>query len=368
MSTEVNITLPDNTDMSSPQVWKIVIMWTIPIAQLVTNIIVFIIAPRLHGVGNNLRYTMVSLAITDFVLGIESLSRMAYFLIQGRYHMEDNSIFCKWDGFANPFLASVSILTLAYVNFDKYLTLKYPLRYKVFMSKRRTVCVLTSIWITMLGLYICALLDASGVGCQFYKDAYICMAKLSTRLPFTIIAIICVQCLPSALIIISFIGIWQIIKNFRTPVIRRNTIKKIHSTNHKLSNRNSQTDLGINKTLLIMTFSFYIMWTPFFITVVFWELFTKNTLSPVTDFIFVWLGGSNSVFNPLVYFFTFRSYRRIFAIYFSPKNLTKSKISILNPSLNSQSQGDVFYIQKSMVIAEIKESMNKNIDSEVVHI
>lgn len=59
-----------------------------------------------------------------------------------------------------------------------------------------------------------------------------------------------------------------------------------------------------------MTSSFYVMWSPFFIFVVFYEMVTGKTMGPTAEFITCWLGGANSFVNPLIYIPTLRSYRR----------------------------------------------------------
>ena len=69
-------------------------------------------------------------------------------------------------------------------------------------------------------------------------------------------------------------------------------------------------EIKLIPVLFLMTSSFFVMWTPFFICMMFWEIFTGHTLSPMSDFITVWLGGANSFVNSLIYIPTMRSYRK----------------------------------------------------------
>ena len=54
-------------------------------------------------------------------------------------------------------------------------------------------------------------------------------------------------------------------------------------------------------THFLMTSLCYVMWTSFLICVVFWELFTGHTLSPLLYFITSWSVGSNSFIKSLIY-------------------------------------------------------------------
>ncbi len=56
----------------------------------------------------------------------------------------------------------------------------------------------------------------------------------------------------------------------------------------------SNPDFKVIKTGIIMTVSYYLLWTPYFIFINIWELVTGHTLHPVTDFVFAWFGAISS--------------------------------------------------------------------------
>lgn len=114
-----------------------------------------------------------------------------------------------------------------------------------------------------------------------------------------------VQILPTITIATSFLLIWYIVRKNR--VFRRQSLAPT-SSNPALRPTQKGAIKTI-KTLIIISSGFYLMWLPFFITVIYWPMLTHTHLGTVSDFITSWLAAANSLINPLVYIPTLKSYR-----------------------------------------------------------
>ncbi len=278
-----------------PKLWQLFIMWFNTIGMVVCNCPVFIIAPRLRSLHYTLRYTMLNLATTDLFIGLQSCFRMVKGLVSGYYDLE--GFLCSWDAFTNSFLAAVSILSLAFISIDKCLTLKYPLRYKLYMTKNKTLITIGTIWI--LSLLMCSPILDDSSPTIYYNYSFVCMPDFKQQKVYTTILAFLIDIMPSAIIMTSFTSIWLV-------------LRKRSQNNHKGLSFKPEHHLKIIRTLFFMTAGFYIMWTPFFVVVPIWQMFTDVTKDSFAEFGVMMLGGANSILNPLLYIATLRSYKRAF--------------------------------------------------------
>ncbi len=285
-----------------PGTWQLSIMWILGICIIAANIPVFVVLPRLSRLQRSMCYTMYCLAITDLLLGIESVVHLIFLAVTESYTVCGSM--CHWNCFVNSVLDSTSIIALSCISLDKCLTLRYPLHYKVFMTRTKIVLILSSIWAAMSLLYMPLLFGESmNVGVKLYTGAFLASFNFTRNWTYTTIVMICVQALPSAVIVTSFLLICQTIRQQKRKHL---TLK---CGQERQSERNS--DIKIIRTLFVMSSGFYIMWTPLFVTVIYWELFTGHTLHPISDFLCFCLGGANSILNPFLYILTLDSYRRM---------------------------------------------------------
>ncbi len=275
------------------------IMFMVALTILLVNIPVFIIVPhQVPSLKRSMRYTMISLALTDSALGLQALFRLIHQELYS-YDLNYYSILCHFDGIFNNFLASISILSLSWLSLDKLLIVKYPLHHKDFMSKRKILLILVLIWSTILILYMPSIVLGSG---QFDEYAFLCIGNAYGNL-HGIVIVTLVHIIPSTTIFVCFIKIWLIVR--KSQQFRRKN--SMSWSNHAEQTQKENTRMIV--TLVIMSIGYYIMWVPFFVTVPYWELATGHSLSAVSDFITCWLGAANSMINPLIYIPTITPYR-----------------------------------------------------------
>ena len=266
---------------------------------LTLNFPVFLIVPRIRSLHYSLRCIMISLAIADFSFGIEICMRLLFSFIY-RSHVF-TGWFCKWDAFFTLYFVSVSINSLACINLDKCLTLKYPLHYKHFMTKKKTLVAVYTMWFIIFIMCIPVVIPFSSVIPKFNKGGY-CLFDLSYNLVYSMVILAIFQYIPGMVIFISFVHIW--ILSQRT----NKTILQSSPGSHPHGNK----QLKVVRILVLMTFCFFLMWTPYTVLVFYPLTFGLKDFGQKADFITGWLGSSNSMINPLLYLATLKSYRKMF--------------------------------------------------------
>ena len=126
----LNVTNAILSEPSLPQIS----FWTLNVCIICFNITVFLVVPRVSSLQNSTGKAMLSLASTDTCMGIWALARVIFQTIDGYLSLQDSLFLCKMDAFFMAWLASISIVTLTFINIDKLCTLSYPLRYPLVMT------------------------------------------------------------------------------------------------------------------------------------------------------------------------------------------------------------------------------------------
>nr|XP_057901972.1 trace amine-associated receptor 1-like [Doryrhamphus excisus] len=106
--------------------------------------------------------------------------------------------------------------------------------------------------------------------------------------------------------------------------------QSIQSTKTARTERVSKMERKATKTLVIVMGVFLLCWTPFFLSLTFNPLTGYSIPLPVVEML-LWLGWSNSMFNPFVYGFFYSWFRAAFKMIISGKvfsgNYTNCKLS-----------------------------------------
>jgi len=124
-------------------------IWVLIIIILLGNIPVFIITPKLTEASFMTKMIMISLATTDILLAVMHLTQLSYFAIQGRYYFtEEDFIYCKIQGIMLS-LAGVSVTNVALLCVDRVLTIKYPFKYLLRVTKTVAVTIEILIWVVL---------------------------------------------------------------------------------------------------------------------------------------------------------------------------------------------------------------------------
>ena len=290
-------------------------MWLLTILVIVMNIPVFIVTRKLQETSEATKIAMFSLATSDVVIGIQAVFRLSYFAIIGQYSF-DIDILCSIDGILHTVLSGVSILTLVFLCIDRVITIKFPLRYPIYFTKKKVTLFLVSIWLFIPLLFSMAHW-VFGKEIVMVRDAHYCVFAPVNKSVLALIILALGYILPVCIIFTCAVILYH------TVYQQIHQIRALENATPTLMERIMAQKRAI-RTIFCMVGGYYICWCPVMVAVVWGYLsdysFTSNqAFSPTTEAVICWFSFSNSLVNSLIYLPTMREYRKIFKKTFIPK-------------------------------------------------
>ena len=302
----------------------IAFMWTLAVLIILMNIPVFVVTPRLKETSTATKITMISLAMTDMGVGIQSFCRLSYFTLSGQYYFAKDFI-CSIDCIILCTFCAVSITTIMYLCIDRVITIKCPLHYPVYFTKSVVLCIHVFIWLfanTMLivGHYVL------GFEIILIKEALFCsfVPKHGSKLTSTVLILnftlpVCVIFI-CAVILLRTVN--QQIHQIRALESRMRSLESESETTSRMGCLMSHK--RAIRTIFCMVAGYYICCSPIMIVLTMINLF-GFFFSPYVLAVTSWIAFSNSMLNSLVYLPTMREYREIFKQIFVPKKYSLLK-------------------------------------------
>ena len=284
--------------------FRLFVMWFIAISIILMNITVFVVTPRLEKPSSATKMTMVSLAITDISIGILAVLRLSYFAInQGFYYNE--KYLCDTDGLTYTILGGVSAGSMMFLCIDRVISIKYPLHYPIYCTKKVTMCIIVGIWAFVI-LWFVTSYSVFGMEIAMRYTLY-CTLVPSFQSRTTLMTIVCGFVLPACVIFTCAVIMLRIVQQ------QKNQIRALECAVTQASR--SQVLLSHMKsikTIFCMVAGYYICWTPIVVLTWMWTYLYGHIYSPEAEAITGWFVITNSVVNSLVYLPTMKEYRETF--------------------------------------------------------
>ena len=215
--------------------------------------------------------------------------------------MDPSMFMCKTMAFTITAFCMSSVLTLTFINLDRYLTLAYPFWYPMFMDMKKTIGILSLLWIFAIIMLIPPTFSLGSTTIEYNTVIKTCLVDFINSPPaYGYIAFCLIMVIPTTIIVFSFVGIFRIARKQKVRI----------EANSEQSGGLSSRDAKIIKTLLIMTVGFYLMWTPHSIFTLMWMIINGHTLNPTVDYLTATLAVMNSVINSIIYIPTIKPYRQ----------------------------------------------------------
>lgn len=245
---------------------------------------------------------LVSLAVSDFLVGSVSLPLWTYYL---KYY-PDNGMDKRLSIFYacfDIFSAMASIFLLTAVTIERWVAICKPFYYNTLTKRSYHIAILLA-W--MMALVVAALWPGyytdKGSGNTGYKI-------------YTIVIFLVGLVIPAILITFVNLRIFQVVK----AIVRSSRQQQVEHTRteYHVIHRNISKDRKTAITLIVITSLFCLSWTPFFLTNLISTYCNKCYKPLLGNFAFVsaikWLHYSSSAYNPLVYAFRDHEMRNTFS-------------------------------------------------------
>ncbi|XP_044133856.1 alpha-1B adrenergic receptor [Bufo gargarizans] len=299
---------------------------------IVGNIMVIISVVTNRQLRIPTNYLIVNLAIADLLLSTTVLPfsatlEIADFWVFGR-------IFCDIWAAMDVLCCTASIYSLCAISIDRYIGVRYSLRYPTIVTRKRVILVLLGVWILALVICIGPLL---GWKQQTNTNEAVC--DITTETFYAIVSSLVSFYIPLTIILVMYCRVYvvakRITKNLEAGVMKEKMDSKeltlrIHcrnmndvSSNSKGKNQQTRSSLSLKllkfsrekkaaKTLGIVVGLFILCWLPFFIALPLGSIF-KELEPPLTvQKVFFWLGYFNSCINPVIYPCSSKEFKRAF--------------------------------------------------------
>ncbi|TKS75817.1 Trace amine-associated receptor 1 [Collichthys lucidus] len=263
-------------------------------------------------------YLILSLAMTDLLVGVLVCPFSMAFTVTSCLFQP--GIFCKVRGSIDVTLSTASILNLCFISIDRYFAVCQPLTYRSKINDRVIGIMIFLTWgvAALIGIGIMVAFFLSFNQQKTCEQSCLIDAVIST-----ILACVFSFYLPAIIMLSIYLKIF---------LVAQSQANSIQSTNIQ----STQSGIAVikmerkaTKTLAIVMGVFLLCWTPFFLSITFNPVTNYSVPSPLIETL-VWLGWSNSMFNPFVYGFFYSWFRSAFRIIISGKifygNFTNSKL------------------------------------------
>ncbi|XP_062334435.1 alpha-1D adrenergic receptor [Osmerus eperlanus] len=323
-----------NIDMDAQIIGVGVFLSVFILAAIVGNILVILSVLCNRHLQTVTNFFIVNLAIADLLLSIIVLPFSASLEVLGCWVF--GRIFCNIWAAVDVLCCTASILSLCIISIDRYIGVKYCLKYPTIMTEKKAGVILVVVWVSSMVISIGPLL---GWKEPPPLDESIC--SITEEPGYALFSSLFSFYLPLMVILVMYFRVYVVarrttksleagVKRERNKsmevVLRihcRSVLEDTRSAGSKNKNHPFRSSLSVRlmkfsrekkaaKTLAIVVGMFILCWLPFFFVLPLGSFFPALKPSdPVFKVIF-WLGYFNSCINPIIYPCSSKEFQRAF--------------------------------------------------------
>ncbi|XP_060635403.2 alpha-1D adrenergic receptor [Anolis sagrei] len=304
------------------------------LSAIVGNILVILSVACNRHLQTVTNYFIINLAIADLLLSTTVLPFSATLEV-----LEDlwvfGRIFCDIWAAVDVLCCTASIMSLCIISVDRYIGVKYSLKYPTIMTEKKAVIIMVAVWISSMVISIGPLLGWKEAPPE--NDQH---CNITEEPGYAIFSSLFSFYLPLAVILVMYFNIYVVarrttksleagVKKERSKsmeVVLRihcrsvvedsqaSTKNKGHTFRSSLSVRllKFSREKKAAKTLAIVVGVFILCWLPFFFVLSFGSYFPSIKPEGMSFKIIFWLGYFNSCVNPIIYPCSSKEFKRAF--------------------------------------------------------
>ena len=161
----------------------LVVLILIAVSSFLTNGFMCVVYSLSREIRTAKHYFMVNLFISD---GLIAVFGIPFYLTQ--YMQHDSKILCQIGSVVDVLCCTSSMVSLTSISTERFVAVKYPLRYRTILSRKRCLVVFCFVWVYSVA---CSFAFRIPVGnfdlkqCVFFTDSYIIVITFASfLLPF----------------------------------------------------------------------------------------------------------------------------------------------------------------------------------------
>ncbi|KAM8938672.1 alpha-1D adrenergic receptor [Pelodytes ibericus] len=300
---------------------------------IVGNIMVILSVACNRQLQTVTNYFIINLAIADLLLSTTVLPFSATLEVLGFWAF--GRIFCDIWAAVDVLCCTASIMSLCIISIDRYVGVKYSLKYPTIMTEKKAVVILILLWVSSMVISIGPLLGWKEPPPQ--DDS---QCSITEEPGYALFSSLFSFYLPLLVILIMY---------FQVYIVARRTTKSLEAGVKKERNKSMEVVLRIHcrsvmeestasarskghtfrsslsvrllkfsrekkaaKTLAIVVGVFILCWLPFFLVLPLGSFFPSLKPSDSVFKVIFWLGYFNSCVNPMIYPCSSKEFKRAF--------------------------------------------------------
>lgn len=316
----------------------------IAVFSLFSNVFVCLVFYLSKEIRHAKNYFIVNLAVADILIAAVAIP---FFLAQSID--KTRMTLCQIGSVIDVLCCTSSIIDLAVISLERFVAVRYPLRYKTIVSRRRCLCVIVFVWLYSVAFSLSSYIPIGRFylnSCVFFTESYVVTVAITSFV------------LPLLVMLVTYGWIFKVAKSHARCIVRNLPTSGV--------NRTVRRELKTAKTLTLIIGAYIICWFPFFAYIAVPVLFGYHNYSLALFHTVQIIRYFNSLANPFIYVGINREFRS------KALKLLKKWIYLRNNSNMEPSQSrnpsvtaDTAVKNISQVSLSIENIRNNNIQNNI---
>lgn len=273
---------------------------TLSILIVAINLLVLVLFVKRRPLRTKTNLLLASLSVSDLMMGLLGIPmNIACNALVG---YKSFSGLCITSAAVYRFIAVSTIFHILIITGERYVSVIYPFRYMLFVTKRRIVILISSVW--FFSLFV-ALIQLAWQEFDHFTSRN--PTKLRWGLIYNIFGIVVCLLVPLILMLFFYVRMFKVIHRQAKQIRKLNNIQECRgSGKHLVAERRAITIFAL------MLGIFTCCWSTWYIALVqsYLSRDVFNAIPSVWLMVFDFLRFSTSLINPVLYTFLKRDFRR----------------------------------------------------------
>ncbi|XP_071822185.1 probable G-protein coupled receptor 21 [Apostichopus japonicus] len=245
-------------------------------------------------------YFLTSLAFSDLIIGVINLFAI-YPSIEHDWPF--SHLLCKLTNYVREVVLEVSILMMLCLNIERYIVISYPIRHRIWLSRKRCKMIIVVCWVLTLAGKIVLFFDDVFIT-EYNDDVYVCVTKYERNQKMAFFSVLVVEIPVLVILTLSSVKLMVTLhlanQRRSTMLAHRSTKQRKTSTSFKLKG-----DMKSYKMLIVIATITFVTLIPSLSLRIIYILkgceTVRDRFSWALEFSFFWLASFGSFANVFVF-------------------------------------------------------------------